>query len=45
MWLIHVRTEYTIFTLLPFQHLLESRFLPGAIHKRSKFANFCYDLM
>ena len=27
------------------QHLLQSRFLPGAVHKRSKFANFCHDLM
>ena len=32
-------------TLLSFQHLLESRFLPGAVHRISKFANFCHDLM
>ena len=30
--------------LLSFQHLSESRFWHGALH-RSKFANFCHDLM
>ena len=31
--------------LLCFRHLSESRFLLGALHRRSKFANFCHDLM
>ena len=31
--------------LLCFRHLSESRFLLGALHKRSKFANFYHDLM
>ena len=31
--------------LLCFRHLSESCFLLGALHKRSKFANFCHDLM
>ena len=32
-------------TLLCFQHLSESRFLLGALNRRSKFVNFCHDLM
>ena len=35
----------TVFTLLCFRHLSESRFLHGALNRRSKFANFCHDLM
>ena len=31
--------------LLCFQHLSESHFLLGALHRRSKFANFCHNLM
>ena len=31
--------------LLCFQHLSESRFLFGALNRRSKFVNFCHDLM
>ena len=31
--------------LLCFRHLSESRFLLDALHRRSKFANFCHDLM
>ena len=31
--------------LLCFQHLPESRFLLGALHRRSKFAKCCPDLM
>ena len=36
-----------VFILLihSFQHLSESRLLPGALHRRSMFANFSYDLM
>ena len=30
--------------LLCFRHLSESRFLLDALHRRSKFANICYDL-
>ena len=30
---------------LCFRHLSESRFLLDALHRRSKFANFCHDLM
>ena len=31
--------------LLCFRHLSESRFLLDAFNRRSKFANFCHDLM
>ena len=31
--------------LLCFRHLSKSRFLLGALIRRSKFANFCHDLM
>ena len=31
--------------LLCFRHLSESRFLLGAVHRRSEFASFCHDLM
>ena len=31
--------------LLCFRHLSESRFLLNALHRRSKFSNFCHDLM
>ena len=31
--------------LLCFRHLSESRFLLDALHRRSKLANFCHDLM
>ena len=31
--------------ILCFQHLSESRFLLHDLHRRSTFANFCYDLM
>ena len=31
--------------LLSFRHHSESRFLLGALHRRSKFANFYHDLM
>ena len=31
--------------LLSFRHLSESCFVLGALHKRSKFANFCHDLI
>ena len=31
--------------LLCFRHLSESRFLLGALNRRSNFANFCHDLM
>ena len=31
--------------LLCFPHLLESHLLFGALHRTSKFANFCHDLM
>ena len=31
--------------LLCFPHLLESHLLLGALHRTSKFANFCHDLM
>ena len=31
--------------LLCFRHISESRFLLDALHRRSKFANFCLDLM
>ena len=32
-------------SLLCFRHFSESRFLLDALHRRSKFANFCHDLM
>ena len=31
--------------VLCFRHLSESRFLHDALYRRSKFANFCHDLM
>ena len=31
--------------LLCFRHISESRFLLDALHRRSKLANFCLDLM
>ena len=34
-----------IVNVLCFQHLSESRFLFGTLHRRSKFTNFCNDLM
>ena len=39
-WFSHIWPE-----LLCFRHLPESRFLLGALNRRSKFANFCHDLM
>ena len=35
----------SIYTLLCFRYISESRCLLGPLHRRSKFANFCYDLM
>ena len=35
----------TYIRLLCFRRLSESRFLLDALHRRSKFANFCHDLM
>ena len=35
----------SVFRLLCFRHLSESHFLLGALNRRSKFANFCHDLM
>ena len=36
---------YYVEELLCFRHISESRFLLGDLHRRSKFANFCHDLM
>ena len=35
----------TFLNLLCFRYISESRFLFGALHRRSKLANFCHDLM
>ena len=39
------QTLTTVVDLLCFRHLSESRFLLDALHRRSKFENFCQDLM
>ena len=42
---VNILTTNELIRLLCFRHLSESRFLLDALNRRSKFANFCHDLM
>ena len=41
----NVNLQASLAQLLCFRHLSESRFLLGALNRRSKFANICHDLI